>query len=263
VPISNFGFNPRIKTRLDVCETHGEYDRTLVEAFTGDARVMTCPRCRFDAIHGEEGDTRDAAIEIDAWAKLNGKLFATGIAKRFRACTLDNYRTDNEGQKRVLDACQGYVDGFAESLETGRCLLLVGNFGNGKTHLGCAIVRAAVEQHKATALYVAVADLIALLKSCFNRDAEVTEKDVIAELTAVDLLLLDEIGATGNTEFERQTLHNIIDIRYRKMLPTIITSNLPPEELQDCIGERAMDRLRQNGGQAVAFDWESARRGEA
>ena len=262
MPISNFGLNPRIKTRLDVCEVHGEYDRTLVEAFHGEPHVMGCPRCRFDAINGGDGKERDEAIATDAWAKLNGKLFATGIAKRFRSCTLDNYRTEHEGQQRVLGACRAYVDDLASVLEQGRCLLLVGNFGNGKTHLGCAIVRAAVTEHKATALYVAVADLIALLKSCFARDAEVTEKDVIAELTGVDLLLLDEIGATGNTEFERQTLHNIIDIRYRKMLPTIITSNLPPDELQDCIGERAMDRLRQNGGQAVAFDWESARRGE-
>jgi len=263
VPISNFGLHPRIKTRLDVCELHGEYDRTLVEAFDGEPRVMGCPRCRFDAKHGEEGEQQRAAVELESWANLNAKLFATGIAKRFRTCTLDNYRTDHDGQQRVLGACRDYVDGFADSLDRGRCLLLVGNYGNGKTHLGCAIVRAVVTEHRATALYVAVADLLAALKASFARDAELTEQCVLAEVTAPDLLLLDEVGATGNTEFERQTLHNIIDIRYRKMLPTIITSNLPPEELEEWVGERAMDRLRQNGGQAVAFDWESARRGEA
>ncbi|MFD1693711.1 hypothetical protein ACFSHR_26245 [Azotobacter chroococcum] len=33
VRISNFGAAPRTKTRADRCPVHGEFDRTLVEAF--------------------------------------------------------------------------------------------------------------------------------------------------------------------------------------------------------------------------------------
>jgi DNA replication protein DnaC len=41
--------------------------------------------------------------------------------------------------------------------------------------------------------------------------------------------------------------------------PTIVISNLAKDGLQDYLGERAFDRLRENGGKLVVFDWESYR----
>ncbi|MFC0666763.1 ATP-binding protein [Azotobacter chroococcum] len=260
--ISNFGAAPRTKTRADRCPVHGEFDRTLVEAFEGDNRVIGCPRCRFDAIHGQDGAERTEAVESKRWEIRNAALFATGIAPRFRRCSLENYRASLEGQKLALDTCRAYVDQFEENFAAGRCLLLMGNFGTGKTHLGCSILKAVVTRHCASALYVPAADIIAALKASFGRDAASSEREIFAELAGVDLLLIDELGAQGGTEFERQSLHQIIDTRYRNMLPTIITSNLPSTELAAYIGDRALDRLRENGGQAVVFDWDSARGGD-
>ena len=262
VRISNFGSAPRVKSRPDTCPHHGEFQRTLTEAFEGEHQAAGCPRCRFDAIHGSDADARAAAVEAKRWESLNADLFATGIAPRFRRCSLDSYRTPLEGQRVALQACRDYVDQFEANHAAGRCLLLLGNFGNGKTHLGCAVLKAVVTRYGASALYVPAADIIAALKASFDRDSGVCEKAVFAELSSVHLLLIDEIGAQGGTEFERQSLHQIIDTRYRNMLPTIITSNLPSSELAAYIGDRALDRLRENGGLAVTFDWDSARGGE-
>lgn len=231
----------------------------MTEAFEGEHHVVGCPRCRFDAIHTADAPGHADAVISKRWEGVNAALFATGIAPRFRVCSLDNYLATLEGQRTALAICQDYATGFAEHFAAGRCLLLLGNFGNGKTHLGCGILKAVVTKHGASALYVPAAEIIAALKSSFARDASITEREIIAELTGVDLLLIDEVGAQGGTEFERQTLHQILDTRYRNMLPTIITSNLPSSELAACIGDRALDRLRQNGGQAVTFDWESHR----
>lgn len=259
---SNFGATPRIKSRPEQCELHGEFQRTLIESFDGEHRVSGCPRCRFDAIHGNDEAARAASVEAKQWEEVNAALFATGIAARFRRCSLDNYRTPLAGQKAALDECRAYVDQFQENYDAGRCLLLLGNFGNGKTHLGCAVLKAVVREHGAKALYVPAADIIAAIKSSFGRDSDVTEQSIFAELASVDLLLIDEIGAQGGTEFERQALHTIIDARYRNMFPTIVTSNLPSAELAAYIGDRALDRLRENGGLAVIFDWDSARGGD-
>jgi DNA replication protein DnaC len=43
------------------------------------------------------------------------------------------------------------------------------------------------------------------------------------------------------------------------VLPTLVVSNLPASSLGQFIGDRALDRLRQNGGQAVGFSWSSMR----
>ncbi|MCY1391376.1 IstB-like ATP binding protein [compost metagenome] len=258
---SNFGAVPRTKARADQCPVHGEYQRTLVEGFDGENLTLTCPRCRWEAINlaSSADEVRAEALASKRREELNAALFSTGIAPRFRRCSLENYRTPLDGQKAALDICRAYVDQFEENFGAGRCLLLLGKFGNGKTHLGCAILAEVVRRYGATALYAPAPDIIATIKASFGRDSGTTEASVMAELAKVDLLLIDELGAQGGTEFERQSLHQIIDTRYRNMLPTIITSNLPGTELSTYIGDRALDRLRENGGQAVVFDWESAR----
>lgn len=264
VQTSNFCAQPRTRTRLESCTKHGEYQHTLVEGFDGGSVELGCLRCRWEGIHTADVDTEayTAALANKRQETLNAALFATGIAPRFRNCSLDNYRTPLEGQKAALAACKAYVDQFRENYDAGRCLLLLGNFGNGKTHLGCAILRAVVTRYGATALYAPAPDIIAAIKTSFGRGSDTTEQSIHAELTRVDLLLIDELGAQGGTEFERQSLHQVIDTRYRNLLPTIITSNLPGNALSTYIGDRALDRLRENGGEAIAFDWASARSGE-
>ncbi|MFO1612062.1 hypothetical protein QOT38_29945, partial [Pseudomonas aeruginosa] len=57
----------------------------------------------------------------------------------------------------------------------------------------------------------------------------------------------------------RTTLFSVIDGRYQNLMPTIVISNLKAEELPGALGERCVDRLRENGGIAVRFDWPSKR----
>ena len=74
-------------------------------------------------------------------------------------------------------------------------------------------------------------------------------------------VILDEIGASKEkpSDFELATLFTIINSRYEEMRPTVIVTNLPPKELPAAIGDRCVDRLRENGGIVLGFDWESAR----
>ena len=71
--------------------------------------------------------------------------------------------------------------------------------------------------------------------------------------------VIDEIGAQKGSEYELGLLHEVIDRRYQLVLPTVVVSNLPANALDQFIGDRALDRLRQNGGQAVGFSWSSMR----
>ncbi|MNJ56206.1 DNA replication protein DnaC [compost metagenome] len=78
-------------------------------------------------------------------------------------------------------------------------------------------------------------------------------------LGGLDLLVIDEIGCQKGSEYELGLLHNIIDRRYQAVLPTVLISNLDPDGLKAYIGDRALDRLRQNGGKVVGFTWSSMR----
>ena len=48
---------------------------------------------------------------------------------------------------------------------------------------------------------------------------------------------------------------------YYERLPTVIVSNLSPEEIKAVLGDRVIDRLREDGGLVVSLRWDSHRGG--
>ena len=58
-----------------------------------------------------------------------------------------------------------------------------------------------------------------------------------------DLVILDDIGAVQNSNYDVSTLSNIIDYRYSNGLATIITGNIPPSDLSRSISVRLADRV--------------------
>ena len=109
------------------------------------------------------------------------------------------------------------------------------------------------------AIYRTVGSLIGDIRATFNDRSGESEAHILREVIGADLLVLDEVGATKQSEFELATLFSIINGRYEQCRPTIIVSNLSPAELNDAIGARCVDRIRENGCIGVAFEWESQR----
>ncbi|WP_085710873.1 MULTISPECIES: ATP-binding protein [unclassified Pseudomonas] len=260
-PISNFCRVPDVRFFEAQCPVHGMVDGAEVEQFDGSYLVRTCRRCQWEAMN--TADTRSEA-HTQALARrkataLNELLIGSGITPRFVECTLDNYRTSTADMTSALIVCQTYADQFEENYRAGRGLLLTGNVGTGKTHLASGIVQQVIRKFGALAHIVSAAEIIRIAKGAMVRGAEYTERDVINELAALDLLVIDEIGAQKGSEYELGLLHEVIDRRYQLVRPTVVVSNLPASTLGQFIGDRALDRLRQNGGQAVGFSWSSMR----
>ena len=83
---------------------------------------------------------------------------------------------------------------------------------------------------------------------------------MIAELADFDLLVIDEVGAQAGTHYELSVLHEVLDRRYQLIKPTVVVSNMDARGLGQYIGERALDRLRENKALLAGFTWESERR---
>ena len=83
---------------------------------------------------------------------------------------------------------------------------------------------------------------------------------VIDAFASPDLLILDEVGVQFGSEFEKQLLFDVLNERYEKLKPSILLSNIPSEQLSDYLGERVTDRLRENGGALIGFNWDSYRK---
>ena len=53
-------------------------------------------------------------------------------------------------------------------------------------------------------------------------------KRQIQNLVDYPLLIIDDLGIERNSEFALEQVYNVIDSRYCKMLPLIVTTNLGP-----------------------------------
>ncbi|MBD1553607.1 ATP-binding protein [Pseudomonas typographi] len=263
--ISNFCRQPVVISNdwvTDECPEHGTIVRREVEQFDGTYLHMPCVKCRWEGINREpqNSEKHKAAVASKMAERINAFLIGSGITPRFRDCTLDNYRTDDEPEKaRALAECRAYVEHFENNYHKGRSMILSGNIGTGKTHLGSAMVQVVIRQLGARALIASIAEIVRVAKGTMAKGASYTESDVINELANVDLLIIDEVGVQRGSEYELGILHEVLDRRYQLVIPTVVISNLPVDELKAYMGDRALDRLRQGGGKAVGFTWGSER----
>lgn len=265
---SKFLFSPAPRTRYvgaraPTCPAgrHPDYAPHEVEQFDGTWLPAPCVACQWEAIHNTPASEpgREEALDEFQAASLNRRLFATGITPRYRGCTFDTFTASTQPQERALAACREYAEVFADHLKIGRGLILLGNVGTGKTHLACAIVQHAVREFEAWAVVTSAAEICRVMKGSFGKGATYTELGVLEELAGPDLLVIDEIGVQSASDFSPGVLSDVIDRRYQHLRPTILVSNRTAMELSRFVGDRAVDRMRQGGGRAIGFHWESAR----
>ncbi len=260
-PRSNFRRQPEQRTFAGECTVHGSIDRSEVEQFDGSMAVRPCKQCQFHGLRvapqgSEEHSQALANLQAESF---NSALVGSGITPRFADSTFVTYRAITAAMTQALETCEAYAGNFGEHYQAGRNLLLCGNVGNGKTHLASGIVQHVIRHHRAVAVITTAAEIIRVFKRSMVRDSGYTEGDVIDELAGFDLLVIDEVGAQAGTHYELSVLHEVLDRRYNLIRPTVVVSNLNAQGLSQYIGERALDRLRENKALLVGFTWESAR----
>lgn len=241
------------------CPTHGAFiSRYLGNIGLGRPVWTSCGKCEEQRLADEAERRRqaDAELAVAAWAE---KQQRAGIPERFRDRTLEGYVATSEGQKSALRWASEYAAGFDEVLATGRSMLFLGRPGTGKTHLGCAIGNYLLRKG-ATVYYSTVQRAMRRIKDTWNRESAELESDAIRAMSGPDLLILDEIGVQFGSDTEKNLTFDLLNERYERMKPTLLLSNLAKEDVARFLGERVMDRLREDGGRVITFDWESHRK---
>ena len=217
-------------------ETEGDYTADML----GFASL--CPSC-----------WRQFRSRVDS-ARLD-----SGIEKRYRP-----FLVERRGQSWGMlagpapyGAVVARVRMFAERGDT--VLAVIGKRGTGKTQIGsvavweCCFTRGPA---RITTLYGLVADL----KGRYGKDGA-SESEWLAEWSAPDLLVIDEIAERFDTNHERTVFTAIVDSRYRKCKPTILIGNLTAEQLCACVGSSITDRCNEGlGGIVVCDKWPSFRK---
>lgn len=113
--------------------------------------------------------------------------------------------------------------------------------GSGKTYF-CAAIANFLFSLKREVRYIHTRDFLASCKKTFEQPGE-NPHDYVKLLCSCDILILDDLGSTMNTEYQKEMLLSLIDIRYSNNSPTIITTNLNNKEMINLLGERIARRV--------------------
>jgi DNA replication protein DnaC len=215
-----------------------------------------CPGCEAEEKAAAEAKQRKAEQKRKEY-ELACRTSEASIPLRFKEATLDNY-IPSDTSRKAWEFCKNYAKAHEQIKSKGISLILCGTAGTGKTHLACGIIRELLPHM--TCKYTEVIKLVREVKNTYNRSSERTEGQIIRHYVNFDLLVLDEVGVQFGSETEKMILFEILNDRYMQMKPTVLISNLAPASLSEIIGERVMDRMKDNGGKILLCEWQSNRK---
>ncbi len=203
----------------------------------------TCPLCQDSGYaHGEVCGCLSKLLQELSAKQICKGLMATPT--RFEDLDVSFYEDTADGRgmsarermRRVFEYCKLYAENFDTSLPS---LLLRGPTGTGKTHVSLAVA-AAVAAKGFSVLYQPAGKLFSNLeREHFGKQAGDTEGIALQ----CDLLVLDDLGTEFDTTFTNAALYNIINTRMLDGLPTIISTNLTQEGLQQRYGDQITSRI--------------------
>lgn len=129
-------------------------------------------------------------------------------------------------------------------------LIIHGQVGSGKTRLAYAIANNLIEKNPEMVLRMDNFSVLMkkLKKEIFSKNADEDDFSLWEVITNESkrhkgILFLDDLSSKNTTDFESDTLLQLIDARINNYYPMIITTNLDKSELETVFGERIASRL--------------------
>ncbi len=182
-------------------------------------------------------------------ARAQRLLAQAEIPRQYEHCTLADFdvtfRSATESLKRALMTAKRFVEQYPLEKEG---MLLWGDCGTGKTHLAIAVLKELIQQKGTRCLYRGYSALLKQLQATYSRQivaheetgVVLTEYSILRDVTDVEVLVLDDLGAEKSSEWTLSMLYHVINERYNQGRTTIITTNLPWDDPQ---AAASMDRM--------------------
>lgn len=188
-------------------------------------------------------ECREVGLKIQ---KIKNIYSKSGIDKKYQWKFISNYEVLNKITEQAKSAAYDIVRNFPN---VNKGLFLWGNPGTGKTLLSSIILTELITRHAVEGKFVKISrTFFNRLKSTFNEasptygEANLIER----EYAEVDILVIDDFGVQRDSDWELETLYNLVDARYEALKFTIFTSNNNPfQSLKEKSQGRILSRIKE------------------
>lgn len=156
-------------------------------------------------------------------------------------------------RQTVEEPIEGWTEACAklERIQPGYTLALIGGRDTGKTQLAVAIIKLTCSSLK-TALYATATEFFMDIKEAYSRKS--SEREVIQTYRKPFLLVLDEFGKRGETEWHNTLMFELLNKRYNDMANTILIDNRTKKEFIAAVGPSIARRIAETGG-IIECNW--------
>ena len=206
----------------------------LEDGFLDDSPI--CPVCGGTGYVGEAMCECLRELCRQEQKKELTSLLAAGHA-RFEQFRLDVYPNDfleeygcsaRDMMRLILKRCKSYCANFGPGSES---MLFSGAPGLGKTFLSACIARSVADGGHSV-VYETVIALFGEFESAKFGDYSEENASRTEKYLKSDLLIMDDLGSEMVTQFTMSALYTVVNTRLMEGRPTIISTNLTPEELK-------------------------------
>jgi DNA replication protein DnaC len=176
------------------------------------------------------------AARKSAMSDQSGKLKASGAPLRHIDRNLKSSEKFNAALKVVK-----------ELLPLGCIVSILGNRGTGKTQLCVEAMRHGLSLGF-TVKFCTLTEFLMDMRGTFKRDSSTTEREVMMEYRNPGILVIDEVGRNGESDWERRMFFELLNRRYNSKKDTLVTSNQTRKAFEEEFGPSLLDRMNECGG---------------
>ncbi len=224
--------------RRDILHSINLPDNYLTESFF-------CSICHDEGYkNGKRCKCYEKILKEESFRRLNSQSpltlcdFSNFDLTYYSSLSRGEESSPREQMGKILQYCKRYVQTFSPACDN---LLMSGRTGLGKTHLSLSIAKAVIDKGFGV-VYGSAPDLLSQIERQRFSRAEI-DLQPLELILACDLLILDDLGAEFSTSFTNATIYQLMNTRLNKRLPTIISTNLTPQEMLNLYGERVFSRI--------------------